>query len=155
LARLVPVPYGRALRVVLALRADDLDDFLFQQLGQDAEADPDTQRQQPLLRRADQLPERLLHTLRQHDLVTRLGERYGALHGGSSLSIFRITRHAPKRSGREGGTADLRSSTSYGTTSVRSSSRGAAPGSASLSHLSALSRSVAECEKLDRRRNWP
>src|SRR5439155_18219516 len=108
LARLVPVPYGRALRVVLALRADDLDDFLFQQLGQDAEADADTQRQQPLLRRADQLPERLLHTLRQHDLVTRLGERYGALHGGSSLSIFPITRHAPKRSGREGGTADLR-----------------------------------------------
>jgi len=109
-----------ALRVVLALRADDVDDFLFQQLGQHAEPDADAQGEQPFLGRADQLPERLLHALRQHDLfVARLRERYVAPHGGSSLSIFRITRHAPKRSGREGGTADLRSSTSYGTTSSR------------------------------------
>src|SRR5215211_606473 len=119
LAQLVPVPHGGALRVVLAPRADDLDHLFLEQLGQHPEPDADAQGEQPLLRRADQLPERLLHMLRQDDLFSaRLGERYGALHGGSSLSIFRITRHAPKRSGREGGTADLRSSTSYGTTSA-------------------------------------
>jgi len=125
LARLVPVTHGRALRVVLALRAHDLDHLLFQQFGQHAQPDADAQREQPLLRCPNQLPERLLHALRQDDLFNaRLRERYVAPHGGSSLSIFRITRHAPKRSGREGGTADLRSSTSYGTTSLIASQVG-------------------------------
>ena len=34
------------------------------------------------------------------------------------FDLRRITHHAPKRSGRAGGTANLRSSTSYGTTSL-------------------------------------
>jgi hypothetical protein len=38
---------------VLALRTDDVDDLIFQQLGQHREADADAQRQEPLLRRAD------------------------------------------------------------------------------------------------------
>jgi hypothetical protein len=40
------VPNRRALRVVLALRADHLDDLLFQQLGQHPEPDPDAQGEQ-------------------------------------------------------------------------------------------------------------
>ena len=50
-----------ALRGVLALRADDFVDLLFQQLGQHTEPDADAQRQQSLLRRPDQLPQRLPH----------------------------------------------------------------------------------------------
>ena len=62
------VAHRGALRVVLALRADHLDDLLFHQLGEHAEPDADAQREQPLLRSADQLPERLLHPRRQHGL---------------------------------------------------------------------------------------
>ena len=85
LARLVPVTNGDALRVVLALRADDLHDLFLEQLGEHAQPDADAQREQPLLGRPDQLPERLLHARRQHDFVhARLRERYVPIHGGSS-----------------------------------------------------------------------
>jgi hypothetical protein len=88
LARLVPVTHGRPLRVVLALRADDIVDLLLHQLGEHAEANAHAQRQQSLLRRVHQLPERLLHPRRQRELAARtlsgnLFQRYG-LHGGSS-----------------------------------------------------------------------
>jgi hypothetical protein len=84
LARLVPVPDGDALGIVLALDADDLDDFLFHQLGEHAQPDADAQGQQPLLGRADQLAERLLHPRRQRELAAAdLSPRYG-FHGGSS-----------------------------------------------------------------------
>ena len=45
LARLVAVTHRAALRVVSALRADNLVDLLFQQLGQHAEPDAHTQRE--------------------------------------------------------------------------------------------------------------
>jgi hypothetical protein len=65
LAPLVAVPVGRPRRIWLAPRADDVDDLLFHQLSEHAEADADRQREQPLLRRPDQLPECRLHALRQ------------------------------------------------------------------------------------------
>src|SRR6266540_3468751 len=88
LTRCAPVAHGNALRVVLALRADDLVDLLLHQLGEHAEPDTDAQGEQPFLRRAHQLPERLLHPRRQHELADGLAPgdliaRYG-LHGGSS-----------------------------------------------------------------------
>jgi hypothetical protein len=120
LADLMAVTHRDPISDVPAFRADDVDNLLFQQLGQHARPDTDAQRKQPLLRRADQLPQRLLHARRQHDLlVARLSERYVPIHGGSSFDLRRIGPNAPKRSGQDGGTADLRSSTSYGTTSGR------------------------------------
>ena len=78
------VRYCAALRVVLAFRADDVDDLFLEQLGQHAQADADAQRQQPFLRRADQLPQRFLHARRQSELLASdLLPRY-RLHGGSS-----------------------------------------------------------------------
>ena len=65
LALLVAVPVGAARRIWLAPRADDVDDLLFHQLSEHAEADADREREQPLLCRPDQLPERRLHRLRQ------------------------------------------------------------------------------------------
>ena len=56
--RAAPRPAG----ILPALRAHHLDDFLLHQLGQHTEPEPDAERQQPLLRSADQLPRRLLHT---------------------------------------------------------------------------------------------
>jgi len=88
LATLVAVAHRRAVAIVTALRPDDLLDFLFHQLGEHAEADTDAQCQQPLLRSADQLPQRLLHPQRQHGLRhdPGRGKRYGfLLHGGSSF----------------------------------------------------------------------
>jgi len=94
LARLVPVPDRDAFGVVLALRADHIDDFLFHQLGQHPEPNTDAQGEQPLLRSADQLAERLLHPRRQHGLGR--AERYGfLLHGGSSFDLWRIASNAP------------------------------------------------------------
>ena len=89
-----------------ALRADDVVDLLLHQLAQHAKPDADAQREQSLLRSPHQLTERFLHTLRQHGLIAgRLRDRYVATHGGSSFDLGRITRHAPTRSGRAGGTA--------------------------------------------------
>jgi hypothetical protein len=68
------------------------------------------------------MPQRLLHTRREHDpLVARLRRRYVPIHGGSSLSILRINppRSQQKRTGRRD--RRLRSSTSYGTTSSEAS----------------------------------
>jgi hypothetical protein len=88
LTSLVAVTDCRALRVVATLGADHLVDLVIHQFGQDAKPDPDTQREQALPRRPDQLPERLLHTLRQHALTPgRLRDRYVALHGGSSFDL--------------------------------------------------------------------
>jgi hypothetical protein len=61
----VTVPDRGAVRVVLALRADDPVDLGLQQLVQHAEPDAHAERQQPLLRRARQLAQRVLHPLRQ------------------------------------------------------------------------------------------
>src|SRR6266536_3814991 len=65
------------------------------------EPDTDAEREQSLLRSADQLPERLLNALRQHDLLrARLRERYVPVHGGSSSDLGRIASNAPNSSGR-------------------------------------------------------
>ena len=97
------------------LRTDDLVDLLLQQLPEHAEPDLHRQRQQPFLRCADQLLQRLLHPLREHGLLhDRLSDRYVALHGGSSFDLCRITRHAPTRSGRGEGPPSPQSSTSPG-----------------------------------------
>jgi hypothetical protein len=98
----VAVTNGGALRDVPALRADHLVDLFLEQLREHAEADTDAQGQQPLLRRADQLAERLLHARRQWQLLgSDLVERYG-LHGGSSFrsSTDRPPRSQPERTGR-------------------------------------------------------
>jgi len=47
---------GGALGVVLALRADDLVDLLFHQLGERTEPGINARGEPPLLRRADQIP---------------------------------------------------------------------------------------------------
>jgi hypothetical protein len=63
-----------------------------------AEPDPDAQGEQPFLRRADELPERLLHPRRQRQLARAdLLQRYG-LHGGFSCLDRRFrTRHGSRR----------------------------------------------------------
>ena len=65
LAALVAVTHRRALTVVATLRPDDILDLLVHQLSQHAEPDTDAERQQPFLRRAGQLAERLAHPLGQ------------------------------------------------------------------------------------------
>jgi len=107
----------RAVRVLLALHADDVSHLLFHQLGHHPEPDTHAEREQPLLRSARKLAERLLHSRRQL-LHLRRGwrDRYVLLHGGSSLDLERITTHALNENGRGGGTAVSRS-TNYGTTS--------------------------------------
>jgi hypothetical protein len=76
LSVLVTVTDRGPIRVPLALRPDDRVDLQLQQLVQNAEPDLHRQRQQPLLRRPDQLPQRRLHPLREHGLlVDRLGDR--------------------------------------------------------------------------------
>jgi hypothetical protein len=49
------MPDRGALRDVLALRPDDLDNLFLEQLGVLAEPDTDRRGEQPLLRRVDQL----------------------------------------------------------------------------------------------------
>ena len=106
LAVLMAMADSAAVRVPLALRADDPLDLLLEQLPKHTQPHLDRQRQQPLLRRPHQLAQRLPHTLRQHGLVIdRLDDRYGLIHGGSSFGSWRIAHHAPTRSGRAGGTA--------------------------------------------------
>jgi hypothetical protein len=122
-AGLVSVADRDALAVVPALRPHDLIDFLFDQLGQDAEPDADRQREQPLLRGTGQLAERLCHPRRQlrHARAGRRGRdliNQYLLHGGSSsLEWTSIAANAPNGNGRGGRTA-ASSSTSYGTTST-------------------------------------
>ena len=102
LAGLVAVAHRSAVRVALALRADDIVDLLFQQLGQHAEPGRDAQRQQPLLRCPDQFAQRLLHTRGQHGLLRGHGgrDRHGLLHGGSSFDLSGIAANAPHRNRR-------------------------------------------------------
>jgi hypothetical protein len=98
---LVAMTDGGPIRVVLALGADDLVDFLFHQFGENAQPDAHAQRQQSLLCCPNQLAQRLLHTFGEHGLIVgRLRDRYGLLHGGSSFDLGLIGHHAPKRSGR-------------------------------------------------------
>ncbi len=68
--------------------------------AQHAEPDADAQRQQPLLRRPNQLAERLLHPRRQHRLGRVAAIGTFLLHGGSSFDLWRIAANAPSRSGR-------------------------------------------------------
>ena len=138
----------RPVRVPLPLRPDELVDLLLQQLAEHTEPDLDRQREQPLLRSPDQLPQSLLHTLREHGLILdRISDRYVALHGGSSFDLCRITRHAPTESGRAGGTAVTQSSTSPGTTSatVRVLAGGPRQG--------ALSKRISRAERVARLHN--
>src|SRR5437588_7519176 len=103
---LVAMPDRGPLRIPLGLRADELNHLLLQQLSEHTQPDLDRQRQQSLPRSPDQLPQRFLHALREHGLIaSRLSDRYVALHGGSSLDLCRIARHALTKSGRAGGTA--------------------------------------------------
>ena len=53
-----------AIGVVLALRAHDVAHLLLHQLAQHAEPDADAQREQALLGRSHELPERLLNSRR-------------------------------------------------------------------------------------------
>jgi hypothetical protein len=87
LARLVPVAHRRTVGIMLALRPDHPIDLLFQQLDQHADPNTDAEREQPLLRSADQLPERFPRSQRQHALRCEhgRGERHGCLlHDGPS-----------------------------------------------------------------------
>ena len=103
---LVAVADRTTVRVPLPLRADHLVDLLLEQLPEHPQPDLDRQRQQPLLRCPHQLSQRLLDALGKHALITgRLGDRYGATHGGSSFGSWLIAPHAPTRSGRAGATA--------------------------------------------------
>ena len=89
LASLVAMTHRRPLGVVLALQTDDIVDLLGHQLLEHAEPDADAERKQSVLRCPDQLPQRLLHTLRKHSLITgRLSDRYVATHGGFSLVVL-------------------------------------------------------------------
>jgi len=102
-AVLVAVALGGALRVVLALRPNDLVDLELHQLMHDAEADADAQRQQPLPRRPDELAEGLLdsrweRTLDSFRTRNDLSARY-LLHGGFLLSRMDFTR--PERCQRQ------------------------------------------------------
>ena len=101
LASLVAVTHSHALRVVLALRADDVIDLLLHQRAQHAQPDTDAEREQPLLRSPNELPQRLLHAHRQNSFFPgRLRDRYVLIHGGSSFDLGRIAAHAPNQSGR-------------------------------------------------------
>jgi hypothetical protein len=81
LAGLVAMADSGALRVVPSPRPDNLGDFFLHQLGHHTESDTDAERQQPLLRGAHKLTQRLLHTRGQHGLLRGrdLRDRYGLL----------------------------------------------------------------------------
>src|SRR5437867_819922 len=93
---------------MLALRAHDLVDLELHQFVHDAEPDSDAQREQALLRRSDELAERLLdlrweRTLRRLQGRDDLGGGY-LLHGGSSCPLglgLRPERSTVERTGRE------------------------------------------------------
>ena len=91
LAALVAVADRGAVGIVSALRADDLVDLGLHDLVQHAQPDADAQRQQPFLRRAGQLTQRVLHPLRQpldaacaDNLV---GDVIYGSHGGPPVSM--------------------------------------------------------------------
>src|SRR5664279_5507697 len=106
LAILMAVAHRGALRVIGVLGADDLIQLGLHHLAEHAQPDTDAERQQPFLRRAGQLPQRVLHSLRQYVLrACVLLLLYGS-HGGSSRLYGLIcTRHGPNGTGRGGRTA--------------------------------------------------
>jgi hypothetical protein len=110
---LVAVPDRSPLRHVLALRADDRVDLRLQQLVQHADPDTDAQRQQPFLRRAGQLAERLQHRLSQPLEAPVVGRdrrsRYGPHAVGPAVLVDLVrTHHGPNATGRGGRTAALK-----------------------------------------------
>jgi hypothetical protein len=87
-------------------RTETAIDFFFHQLGQHAEPDAHAQREQTLLRCPDQLPQCLLHALREHGFLQgRLSDRYVATHGGSSFDLGGSPRTLPTGADAAGGTA--------------------------------------------------
>ena len=103
LARLVTMADRGPVGVVFPPRANDIVERLLQKLDHHAEPNANRQRRQSLPRCPDQLPERLLDTLRQNGLTAgRLSDRYVALHGGSSLDLRtdHPPRPQPERTGR-------------------------------------------------------
>src|SRR5207248_601543 len=96
----------RPVRIPLSLRPDDLVDLMLEQLAQHAKPNLNRQRQQSLLRSPDQLPPHLLHALWEHGLIVdRLGDRYVACHGGSSLDLGGSPATLPSGADGAGGTA--------------------------------------------------
>ena len=91
LAALVAVADRGAVGIVAALRADDLVDLGFHDLVQHAQPDADAQRQQPFLRRAGQLTQRVLHPLRQPLDAACADNLVGVViygsHGGPPVSM--------------------------------------------------------------------
>jgi hypothetical protein len=101
LAIVVAMTDRGAIPVPLPPRAHDLVDLFLEHLAQHPEPDTHTQREQPLLRCPDQLAERFLDALRENGLIHgRLRDRYGLLHGGSSLDLCGIPANAPNKNGR-------------------------------------------------------
>ena len=107
-AVLVAVALCGSIRIPRALRAHDLVDLELHQFVHDAEPDSDAQREQALLRRSDELAERLLdlrweRTLRRLQGRDDLGGGY-LLHGGSSCPRglgWRLSRSQRERTRRE------------------------------------------------------
>jgi hypothetical protein len=100
------MPDRSTVPVPLPLRTDELVNLLLHKPAEHTAPDLDRQREQPLVRCPNQLPQCLLHALREHGLITwRLSDRYVVLHGGSFSRPWLIARHAPTRSGPAGGTA--------------------------------------------------
>ena len=81
LALIVAVAHGASLGIVTALRADNLIDLGLHQLAQHAEADPDAERQQPLLRLPSKLSQRLSNLLWQVLEALFLGRDRGLRYG--------------------------------------------------------------------------
>src|SRR4051794_9476371 len=106
--------HRRALTIVAALRTHHLIDLGFHELVQHPEPNTDAERQQPLLRGARKLTQRLTHALGQllHALLAGHDRpsRYGAHNGWSSCprSTWFRTHHGPKRTGRGGRTAVIK-----------------------------------------------
>ena len=110
LAALVAVADRGAVAIVSALRADDLVDLGLHDLVQHAQPDADAQRQQPFLRRAGQLTQRVLDPLRQPldaacaDQPRRQRDLRFPWRSSCLDGLVR-TRHAASGSGRGGRTA--------------------------------------------------
>ena len=118
LAILMPVADRGPLPVPLALRADDLLNLRLQQLVQHPQPDLDRQREQPLPRCPDQLPQRLLHALREHGLIV-IASATGTFHFTAVPPSILAGSPATLPPGADGpeGPPSPQSSTSPGTTS--------------------------------------
>jgi hypothetical protein len=99
LAGVVAVAHRRAIRVMLALAADDLVDLGPQRLVQHPEPDADTHREQAPLRGTGELAERLPHRQRQPLDALLMGRdrrgRYGP-HRGRSSRPRDLDSHSPR-----------------------------------------------------------